>query len=773
MPYDVKQFRPVLYLVVLTAITGFSMAAESQGLWAFGTTVLAVNAFLVFRGRFRPIPRFLSNLISLLAAVYPVIELRDRIGSPIIAVGEYLVILVLVKMWEQRTNRDFVSALVLSLLLMVAAAISTASLLFGTLFITFLFLALYCCLLFHLKTETEEARAVMGIPTADTAAVAGIGEPDLRQNQRHLSRSMRRLTGMVATYAIACAVAVFLFFPRGTGAGMFGQIQWKSKDTLTGFSQQVGYQDFEKISQNSAEVATVKVFRNGEEAPFSGPLYLRALTHEYYNTADAEWGPAPDGPKERSVKMINDSGTWRTAESFHDQRRRDEEGSPFKTAQMLQVDLNPTGTYALFSLPGVTAVQFEDPPALDKKTPILYDPTDTTVRVSDVLTQPVRYQVWSTGKLGKAPSPRPRMTKIDPQVTAMARRPEVSGPGLVQKREAEIAAHPGQGIFYPTRYDREIAENIAAYLRSRYKYTLDLSSLPVVKGEDPIVGFLYRFKRGHCQYFAGAMTLMCQSLGLDARLVVGFHCDDYNDFGHYYDVHQSDAHTWVEVLTADGWETYDPTSGNDFDAAAGKTAWQKAKHFFDYLEYSWQNSVISYDAENRDNLINSVDNKLNQTVVRGAGRFSGVTDAVGTVGDWVASRVVGPLVALLVTTIVGLIGWFLFERLKLRKRARRMGVDSLPPVAQAKLLRQLGFYDDLLRMLQKHQIDRPPQLTPLEFSRHLTFVPGEAFDTIGRLTRLYYKIRYGTAEIDDARQRRLVRVVNRLAEQMEPRAEYE
>ena len=44
-----------------------------------------------------------------------------------------------------------------------------------------------------------------------------------------------------------------------------------------------------------------------------------------------------------------------------------------------------------------------------------------------------------------------------------------------------------------------------------------------------MVAFLYDLKRGHCEYFAGAMALMCQSLGMQARVVTGFKCDEYND----------------------------------------------------------------------------------------------------------------------------------------------------------------------------------------------------------------------------------------------------
>jgi len=81
-------------------------------------------------------------------------------------------------------------------------------------------------------------------------------------------------------------------------------------------------------------------------------------------------------------------------------------------------------------------------------------------------------------------------------------------------------------------------------------------------------------------------------------------------------------------------------------------------------------------------------------------------------------------------------------------------------------MRQLGFYDDLLRLLQKHRILRPPHLTPLEFCDSLSFLPTDAYDTIHRITRLFYRIRYGQAELDVGQQRRLVNVIERLSRQM-------
>jgi hypothetical protein len=93
---------------------------------------------------------------------------------------------------------------------------------------------------------------------------------------------------------------------------------------------------------------------------------------------------------------------------------------------------------------------------------------------------------------------------------------------------------------------------------------------------------------------------------------------------------------------------------------------------------------------------------------------------------------------------------------------RRIGLDALPGDAQLRLARQLGFYDDLLRLLARNRITCPPNLTPLEFSERIAFLPAEVFDAVRRLTGIFYRIRYGKAELSATQQRRLRAVIGRI-----------
>src|SRR5688500_7924318 len=270
--YNINQFKPALYMLLLVGILGFALAAESPGVWVLGTGGILLNAWLVKTGRFVPLPRLLANVITIGSMLFIAREAFLPNVTPVMVIGKFLVLLQLIKIWEQRANRDYAQLLILSLLLMVAASINTASLLFGVLLVIYLFLSLYCCLLFHLKVETDAARAAFALPEEKISPVR------LRQDQRFLTRSMRRLTGIVSAAAIAMAVLVFLFFPRGTGANMLAPMQFRASQALTGFSDNVNLDQVARITQNNQEVAFAYVEKNGVKWGGNGEtLMLRGV----------------------------------------------------------------------------------------------------------------------------------------------------------------------------------------------------------------------------------------------------------------------------------------------------------------------------------------------------------------------------------------------------------------------------------------------------------------------------------------------------------------
>jgi protein-glutamine gamma-glutamyltransferase len=94
-----------------------------------------------------------------------------------------------------------------------------------------------------------------------------------------------------------------------------------------------------------------------------------------------------------------------------------------------------------------------------------------------------------------------------------------------------------------------------------------------VLGEPALVDFVTNTKRGYCQHFAGAMTLMLRYLGIPARVAAGFTSGSYDSSKHEWKVTDHEAHTWVEVYFPGwGWLPFDPTPGRGLLNAAYSSA---------------------------------------------------------------------------------------------------------------------------------------------------------------------------------------------------------
>lgn len=81
-------------------------------------------------------------------------------------------------------------------------------------------------------------------------------------------------------------------------------------------------------------------------------------------------------------------------------------------------------------------------------------------------------------------------------------------------------------------------------------------------GDDALVEFLTVGKTGYCEQFSAAMAVMLRSVGVPARVAVGFTGGTVS--GDHAAVRTSDAHAWVEAWFAGyGWMTFDPTPLTD------------------------------------------------------------------------------------------------------------------------------------------------------------------------------------------------------------------
>ncbi len=110
-----------------------------------------------------------------------------------------------------------------------------------------------------------------------------------------------------------------------------------------------------------------------------------------------------------------------------------------------------------------------------------------------------------------------------------------------------------------TTYDKILA--IQDRLRDPNEFTYS-TDVPARDNSFTLVTFLEETKTGFCQQFASAMAVMLRSLGIPARVAVGFTAGRRDSATGVFHVTTDNAHSWVEVLFPTyGWLSFEPTYG--------------------------------------------------------------------------------------------------------------------------------------------------------------------------------------------------------------------
>jgi transglutaminase-like putative cysteine protease len=105
----------------------------------------------------------------------------------------------------------------------------------------------------------------------------------------------------------------------------------------------------------------------------------------------------------------------------------------------------------------------------------------------------------------------------------------------------------------------EQAMALQDFLRNNYTYD---EAAPAGHSEDHLRYFLFRSKIGYCEQFAGSFAAMARSIGLPARVAVGFTPGTYDEAFDVFHVTTKEAHAWPEVhVNGLGWVAFEPTPG--------------------------------------------------------------------------------------------------------------------------------------------------------------------------------------------------------------------
>jgi transglutaminase-like putative cysteine protease len=213
----------------------------------------------------------------------------------------------------------------------------------------------------------------------------------------------------------------------------------------------------------------------------------------------------------------------------------------------------------------------------------IWVPAAYQARVLHATNRPVRWNADSSTLIVDASSPSSdgltyRVTSarpvLDPATLERASGPD---PDDVAERYLalpadfpELAADEARAAVAgaTTRYAR--ARALQDHFRSgSFTYTTDVAP---GHGNDALVAFL-QDRRGYCEQFAGAYAAMARSLGIPARVAVGFTPGRRDPLDPtLFTVQGIHAHAWPEVYFPDvGWVPFEPTPGRGIPGAERHT----------------------------------------------------------------------------------------------------------------------------------------------------------------------------------------------------------
>jgi transglutaminase-like putative cysteine protease len=114
-----------------------------------------------------------------------------------------------------------------------------------------------------------------------------------------------------------------------------------------------------------------------------------------------------------------------------------------------------------------------------------------------------------------------------------------------------------------TPYEKALA--IKDYL-SNFKYSLTVRPPP--SGTDGVDWFLFHERQGFCTNYASAMTVMLRSVGVPARLAIGYLPGEFDEASGTFIVRARDYHAWSEVYFPKyGWIAFEATPSAGFEEA--------------------------------------------------------------------------------------------------------------------------------------------------------------------------------------------------------------
>jgi transglutaminase-like putative cysteine protease len=664
--------------------------------------LVAMALALALPERFQDRPTFRKAAVAAPLVLLGVQVLRLASGESLLAASiEFAAGLQVLRLATRRGAAHDQQVIVLALLHLIAGTVLGSGLTYGLCFLGFLIVTPGALVLSHLRREVEGnyrqgARDRTGLP---------VDVPRILRSRRVIGRQFLVLTCLLSVPIFLFTAVIFVLFPR-VGLSLL-LLNHNHPDRMVGFSEHVDLGGVGRLRSDPTIVMRV------DPPPLPGPpgapppprlaLYLRGAAFDRY-----------------------DGRAW--SRTHHDEVPADQIGTDVKLRRfpdpvhdrMMHIDLEPIDPPVVFvPLEAVALSVLAPTPGLDQSRPELFLGGEGVLRYNSLAQRGLRYNVSLAGNL------EPPV----PQLTAGERARYLALPPL-PPRIAELAETWTLGA----TSTREQAHLIEAALRGGYRYDLDS---PSGAAPNPLEDFLFRSKRGHCEFYSTAMTVLLRELGVPARNVTGFVGGTYNRFSRSYVVRQGDAHSWVEVwLDNAGWTRFDPTPPSDAAPRSELTGVLAVmRDFVEALGQRWSRHVVGYDLSQQIGIYDQLRESYLHVIPRH-----------GVAGRLFASP------KKLLLGVLALVGLAIGVQRLLRRR-QQPNKDHQRTDEERGAHEAAALYRALEKLLAARGVPRPASTPPLAHARTLESLGHPLGAETVELTERYLRVRFGGEALDHTSRR--------------------
>lgn len=610
----------------------------------------------------------------------------------------FLLILMVIKLFNVRIRRDYLHLYAISLVAILAAASQTADLWYLPIFLAYLLIGVWTLLLFQLTKNSQDA----GISVPSAQPLQEASEPHGR-----ITPQFFWLANGLAAATFGVTLVLFFTIPR-VGAGFY-QKGYGETIRTSGFSNTVDLGAIGPIKRDPSVVMRVELpDRSAHEI---GRLYLRGIAFDRYD--GKSWA---NQLSHRRVMSETSPGTF----ALH---RNQSQGPPYLGPALWQnILLEPLDTPVLFAAPFAETISGKLPAVQADLTGALYLPFSSSTRIeysvvsrsnpvlpADLQPHPVSYPESFSKHFLQVPVQSDRLA-------ALAR-------GIVQDK--------------PNAYEKAVA--IQDHLSRNYRYSLDA---PLAEQANPLEEFLFIRKTGYCEHYATAMVIMLRTIGIPARLITGFLATEWNEYGNYYVVRQQDAHAWVEIhLPHSGWVMMDPTPPSGESVGNATPAWQVLGRILDSFRLRWNRLFVQYSAADQVAMVRELQagsvtarNRVWDSV---AAFFNPLATALGkAAGHLITSdlRLLAEVISLVLIGL-GVLIWLS------QKRPWKRGLFAKETSRKEPAITHL--YQRMIKHLARRGLLKPSTMAPLEFLRITREQWTDATSPVAAITELYCRGRFG------------------------------